>query len=186
MAFLPLLGAAAAGAGAAAAGASVLTAVSVAGTVLGGISQIQQARVQAQIARNNYQRAIRNAVSESTAAQEKQKRSDIEYAAEMGQQFAAQGASGLDILGASQLRTRETTRRTGRQAAIDIRRQGEAGVQSYLSDAENFHLAGKDAAAQATLALGEMTLGLGRAVGKDPKLSKSLIGSARSVRRKLF
>lgn len=186
MAFAPVLLGALAGGGAALGGATAATAVAIGGTVLAGIGQYQQAALQSQIARNNQKAAYANAEAASAAAQEKQKRSDYEYAALLGQQEAAQGASGLDILGASQLRTRALTNRTRGIAATDIRRAGERDVGGYLGDAQNFGLSAKSAGLQGTLALGEMAAGIGKSVGNDPKLKKSLVGGAKSLVSRIF
>lgn len=179
----PLLALAAAGSGAAAAGGTLATAVTVAGTALGTIGQYQQAQQQAQIARNNQAAAMANAEAASTAAQQKQVRSDYEYAALLGEQEAAQGASGLDILGATQLRTRALTDRTRATAATDLRREGEAQVGQFLGDAQNFGLAARSSKLQGMIGLAEGAVGIGRAVGGDTGIKKSLAGGARSVRK---
>jgi hypothetical protein len=186
MAFAPVLLGALAGGGAALGGATAATAVAIGGTVLAGIGQYQQAALQSQIARNNQKAAYANAEAASAAAQEKQKRSDYEYAALLGQQEAAQGASGLDILGASQLRTRALTARTRGIAATDIRRAGERDVGGYLGDAQNFGLSAKSSSLQGTIALGEMVAGVGKSVNNDPKLNKSLVGGAKSLVSRIF
>ncbi len=184
MAFAPLLLGALAAGGTAAAGAGVATAVAVGGTVLAGVGQYQQAALQSQIARNNQKTAYANAEAASTAAQQKQVRSDYEYAALLGEQEAAQGASGLDILGASQLRTRALTGRTRGTAAEDIRRAGENAVGGDLGDAQNFGLSARSSNLQGMIALGEMGVSLGRTVAGSPQLKKSLAGAARSIGRR--
>lgn len=179
------LGAAAAG-GTAALGASAATALSIGGTVLAGVGQMQSASLQSQIARNNQRAAMANAEAASIAAQQKQVRSDYEYAALLGQQEAAQGASGLDILGATQLRTRALTGRTRSVAAQDIRRAGEVEAGGFLGDAQNYGIGARNASLQGLISAGEMVAGVGRSVYNDPKLKKSLAGTARSVKRMLF
>jgi hypothetical protein len=110
----------------------------IAGTAFTAVSGYQQAQYQAQVAKNNQQLANRNAALASEAAQKEQMRSDQEYAGMLGEQEAIQGASGLDVLGRSQLAVRNQTRRVRGLAAQDIRAQGDQQVAGHFQDAANF------------------------------------------------
>lgn len=185
MAFVaPLLAAAAVGGGAAAAGASAATALTIGTTVLGGLGAMQSANYQAAVARNNYQTSLQNAQAASTASQTEAMRSDLQYAELYGQQEAIQGASGLDVLGVSQLATRQTTGRTAASARRDIYSQGQAKTTGFKGDAQQAQIERNAARASSQMALAGTVLGVGTAVSKDTKLSKSLLGAARSIRRR--
>lgn len=158
--------------------------IAIASTAVSTFGAISNANYQAQVARNNYNTALRNAVAKSTAAQEEQRRSDIQYAQLAGQQESTQAASGLDILGASQLRTRATTEVTRSQAAQDIRRNAESAQAADLADAMNAHIQGKAAGTQATLAAISGALQLGDIATGDK--ASSLIGQSRSLRSKKY
>jgi hypothetical protein len=183
MAFaLPLLGALAAGGGAAAAGGSVATAVGLAGTAFSGLSAYSQAKYQASVASNNQIVAVQNATAESTAAQQKQVKSDQQYRQLIGEQTAIQSASGLDILGDSQLRTRQLSENVRGQDAQNIRDQGAVQVGASMNQAANFGYQRDAANSAAFNALASMTLGMGNTALKDPSLKKSLAGGATAVR----
>lgn len=119
--------------------------------LLGAVSAVQGGEYQAAVARNNARLAEENAARESEAAQRTALRSDQDYRALLGEQLAAQGASGLDILGRSQREARVLTRRTGRQAAMDISTEGEAGARRSLQEAANFRGEGRQARLQGYL-----------------------------------
>lgn len=115
--------------------AAIIAAV---GTVYSGFTQYQSSRYQAAVASNNARLAKANAERASDAAQEEQRRSDIEYSATGGTVEAAQSVSGLDTLGRSQLAVRNRTARAGRTAAQDIRRQGEEQVRGLFQQEQSF------------------------------------------------
>lgn len=110
----------------------------VAGAGLAAVNSVQQGNYQAAVARNNAAIAQQNSNLESERAQVEASRSDREYSALLGEQLAAQGASGLDILGRSQMQTRNATRRVRGEAAGDIRTEGVGTSRRLLQDAENF------------------------------------------------
>jgi hypothetical protein len=183
MAFLPpLLAAAAAGGGAAAAGTSLATALAIGSAALTGVSAIQQGNYQAAVAKNNAQVAERNAALESEASQREGIRSDREYAVALGEQLAAQGASGLDILGRTQLATRNVTRTVGREAAGDIRASGTAAARRLLQDASNFRAEGKQARTQGYVTAAGAALDAGREWAKESGKTRSLATSKRKPR----
>lgn len=148
-----------------------------------GYTAIQQGKYQAAVARNNAKYAEQNANLTSEASQREQMRSDQDYRSALGEMEAAQSASGLDILGRTQLRSRNTTRRSGRQAALDIRQEGTAGARRFLQDAANFKAEGRAAKAQGyTTAIGA-GLGAAKDISSQFGWTDSLVSSRRGGRR---
>jgi uncharacterized protein involved in copper resistance len=177
---IPLL----AGGGAAAAGGSLATAMTIGSTVLEGISGFGQKQYQASIAKNNARIAAENADRASNATQIEQMRSDIEYASQEATAKATQSASGLDVLGASQVATRLNIERVRGQEALDIRQQGLIKVQNFQQEEANFLGEAKAAETQAWMGLAASAFTVGGAISKDKGLSKgfnSMIGGAKSV-----
>lgn len=115
---------------------------------LGAISSIQQGNYQAAVSLNNARIVEENAARISEASQRESMRSDQDYRALLAEQLAAQGASGLDILGRSQVAARLLTQRTGRMAAQDITDEGTARARGSLQEAANFRAEGKQAKTQ--------------------------------------
>lgn len=130
------------------------------------VSKYQMADYRAQVAKNNQQLAMRNAGLASEASQREQMESDQEYAGMLGEQEAIQGASGLDVLGRSQVAVRNQTRRVRMGAAQDIRRKGDQQVQGFFQEAANF-------AAEASAAKMEK---IGAVVGGALKLGGMAVG----------
>lgn len=125
--------------------APVLTGLSAGVTAL---SAIQAGNYQAAVAKNNARIAAENAARASTASQKEAMRSDQDYRALLGEQLAAQGASGFDILGRSQQEARSLTSRVGRRAAMDLVTEGEAEARRSLQESANFRSEGKQAKLQ--------------------------------------
>lgn len=155
MAFIPPLVAAAVPLLASSTGAAVLTGATAG---LGALTSVQQGLYQAAVGRNNARIAEENAARISEAAQREGMRSDQDYRALLGEQLAAQGASGLDILGRSQVAARRLTERTGRLAARDIYDEGAAGARRSLQEAANFRAEGRQARLQGFLSAGGQLL----------------------------
>lgn len=120
-------------------------------TGLAAGTAIMNGNYAAAVAKNNAKIEEQNAARISEAAQLEQMRSDQDFAALAAEQLAAQGASGFDILGASQTRSRMLTRRTRDRQAVDIRREGEAGSQQALQEAANYRGEAKHAKTQGYL-----------------------------------
>lgn len=152
------------------------TALQIGGGVLGTLSSIGQANYQAQVAKNNAMIATENAQKASDQAQAEQLASDQQTAALLGEQEAIQGGSGLSIGTGSQLRTRRTAQRLGRQDAERIREAGNSTIQGYLQQAENFRGEARVAKSNAIMS------GIGGALNVASSISPSLISGARSVR----
>lgn len=140
MAFIAPLAAAAIPLLASGTGAAVMSAATAG---IGALSSIQQGNYQAAVGRNNARIAEENAARASEAAQIEGMRSDINYRELLGEELAAQGASGFDILGRSQAAARDLTYRTGRTAAKDIREEGASRARGSLQEAANFRAEAK-------------------------------------------
>lgn len=115
---------------------TISTVLGTGATLLTGYSALQQGNYQAAVAKNNAQIAADNAKLAADQAQRDQLRSDREYAAQIGSLEAMAGASGA--LGASRMAVESHVRRNQREAAADIRRQGEIEVRGFNSQADNF------------------------------------------------
>jgi len=113
-------------------------ALAVGGAALQGLSSFQQSNYQAQVAKNNAKIAGQNADRASYAAQVSQMRSDREYQAQGASILATQAASGLDVLGASQVGTRINEARVRAEQATDIRQQGLFDVRNYQQQQANY------------------------------------------------
>lgn len=160
----PLVGALGAGAG------GIGTALQVGGSILGIASAVGAANYQSQVAKNNAIIAERNAQQASVQAQEEQLQNDQQVAAVIGEQEAEQSASGLT--GTSQLRTRRSTARLGRQDSINIRLQGNQDIANNLQQAENFRGEARTARSNA----------IGAVLGGALDIGSSLIGGSASSR----
>lgn len=165
------------GAAAAAGGGSALstlgTIASIGGTVLSGVSAYGAAQYQASIGEMNAKIAEENADrARERAAIEAQEQDDTTLAL-LGQQEAAQSASGLSLGGRSQMLTRKAARELGRKDALNVRQGGEIEAYNYGVDAAN-QRAGAEAA---------KSQGIGALLGSFLGASKSLIGGSRSTAR---
>lgn len=115
---------------------------------IGALSSIQAGNYQAAVGRNNARIAEENAARIAEAAQGEAQRSDQDYRALLGEQLAAQGASGFDVLGRSQVAARRLTMKTGRAAAKDIIDEGHSGARRSLQEAANLRAEAKQAKLQ--------------------------------------
>lgn len=127
--------------------------LAVAGAALEGFGKFKAAAYQAAVARNNFTAAKQNAVAASTKAQVEQMRSDREYLGLQGEQEAAAAASGLDILGHTQLAIRNSTLRQQAEASGDIRQGGEAQIKKFRSDMKGFRKQAQAASTEAFLTI---------------------------------
>lgn len=166
MAFLPAV----------ALGASVLS------TAISGVSQFEQSKYQAQVAKNNAKIAADNADRASYASQIEQMRSDREYMAEQGTLFASQAASGLDVLGKSQTLARANLGRVRGEQALDIAQEGFYNVRNFQQQQANFLGESRAAKTQAWMGLAATAFDIAGTVAKSPvtaKFTKSLIGGTK-------
>lgn len=169
MAFIPPLLAAAGSALGGITASGLGTAFAVGSSILGTVSAVGAANYQAQVAKNNAAIATKNAAIASDQSQQQQVQNDTQTAALVGEQEALQGGSGLS--GPSQMRTKLTANKLGAQDSLNIRTAGDANIQQYAQQSENFKADASAAKAEAAGSLIGGILGVG----------SSLVGGAKST-----
>jgi hypothetical protein len=158
-------------------------ALGVASSAISGISQFQQSKYQAAVAKNNAQIANDNANRAGYASQIEQMRSDREYMAEQGTLHAAQAASGLDVLGKSQTLARHNLARVRGEQALDITQEGLYNVRNFQQQQANFLGEARAAKTQAWMGAAATAFDIGGQVAsfgqKGGFKKKSLIGGTK-------
>lgn len=154
--------------------------VSAVGAMQQGQAAAAQADYQAQIAERNAEVERINAERARDSAQIEQQQSDIETAALLGQQLAAQTASGVDIGVGSPVGARKAARIIGRRDALNIRYAGEVegfnrevAAQGFDANAQLQRMTGRNALRQGALGA------FGSLIGTARNLS---LGAARRAR----
>lgn len=137
-----------------------------------GYTSYQAASYQAAIAEMNQDIANDNAVRALQRSQVEQQDQDAITLAMLGEQEAAQGASGLAFGSRSFRLTRKSAQELGRKDALNIRQAGELEAYDYKTQAANFGAAASANKASATNSL------LGSFLGG----TASLISGATKVR----
>jgi len=129
------------------------TAISISSSKQQAAALQEQANYRAKVAQNNQIIEQQNARYATAAARENAFANDLKTKAILGQQEAAQGASGLDLTSGSPEDVRESTRPLGRLGTLQTYQQGALQAYGYQSQAANFgaeaglqRLAGADAA----------------------------------------
>lgn len=153
--------------------------LAIAGTAIQGISAFQQSQYQSAVAKNNAKIAHENANRANYASQIEQMRSDREYMAQEASVFAIQAASGLDVLGRSQIMSRANISRVREEQAVDIRMQGLFDVRNFQQEQANFLGEARAAKTQAWMGLASTAFEIGGLAAKIPRVKKvanSLIG----------
>lgn len=105
--------------------------VGVAGAAVSAAATISANNYQKKVAERNRQLALENAKRAETQAQADQLSQDMKTRELLGQQIAAQSASGLKLGGRSQMLTRKAARELGRMDALNIRREGDVARWNY-------------------------------------------------------
>ena len=121
------------------------TALGVVSTLAAADSQRQASNYQAMIADRQAKINEENAVRAQIASQQQQQENDNRTRALLGEQIAAQSASGLRLGGRSQMLTRKAAREIGRLDSLNIRHAGE--LEAY-----NWRVGAEDAAQSAAFA----------------------------------
>lgn len=161
--------------------APLLPFLAIAGTAIQGFSAFQQAQYQSAVAKNNAKIAQQNADRANYAAQIEQMRSDREYAQQQSSLLASQAASGFDVLGRSQLASRNNIARVRGEEATDIRMQGLYDVRNHMQESANFLGESRALKTQAWMGLAATAFDIGGQVAKNSKTKKaasSLIGGS--------
>lgn len=123
------------------------------GALIGGMAAKNAGDYQAQVARMNAQIAKDNSDRALERSQIEQQDQDTLTRAQMGTQEALQGASGLSITGGSQILTRKSAAMLGRRDALNVRQAGEIESYNYKTQAVNQEAAARLAKAQGQAAL---------------------------------
>lgn len=157
LAALPVIGSLIGGAGAATAGAAatgaaaaagigsgLTTALTIGSTALGVVgslasasAQQSAANYQARIGMMNAQIAEDNARRATDRSQYEAMEQDTLTMAQLGEQVAAQSASGLSLGGRSQMLTRKSAIELGRKDALKVREAGQREAENFRIQAAN-------------------------------------------------
>lgn len=113
------------------------TIAGIAGTVISTSAAMQANSYQQQVAARQAAVMEENAQRATYASQVQQQNQDAQTRALIGEQIAAQSASGLSLGGKSQMLTRKTARALGRLDALNVRQAGD--VEAY-----NFRMIAQD------------------------------------------
>lgn len=155
--------------------APILSAVSAvagaAGTVLAGVAAKNAGDYQAKVAQMNAQIARDNADRAVAASQIKEQDNDMLVRAQLGTQEALQGASGVLVTGGSQILTRKAAAELGRRDTLNIRNAGEVEAYNYKVQAAN----------QVAEASAQKAKGQGALIGSFLSAGGSLLSSASSI-----
>lgn len=113
------------------------TAAAIGGTIISTSAAMQANKYQQQVLARQAAQMEENAGRATQAAQVNQQQQDMQTRALIGEQVAAQSASGLKLGGKSQMLTRKAARELGRMDALNIRQAGD--VEAY-----NFRMIAQD------------------------------------------
>lgn len=144
-----------------------------AGSIVSGVAGMAAANYQAKVARMNAEISRDNAQRSIQEAQLRQIEQDNQTRALMGEQLAAQSASGLSLGGRSQMLTRKSAAQLGRKDALNVRYQGEVESTNYENQAR-----GHEASAQMYKSQGINSL-----IGGFFDAGSSIIGGAKPSRK---
>lgn len=157
---------------------SIATIASIAGSLVGavggivsGIAAKRAGDYQNQVAQMNAQIARTNASRAQERSQIEAQQNDRATLGLLGEQEAAQAASGFLLQSKSNVLTRRAARRLGRQDTLAIRNAGDVEAYGYLTGAVNAEAEGRLAKMQGKAGMLQGFLGA----------AQSLIGGAASV-----
>lgn len=147
-----------------------MAALAAIGSIISGVMGMAQASYQAKVANMNAEIAKDNAKRAIERTQVEAKDQDALTKEMIGEQIAAQSASGLSLTGGSAMRTRASARRLGRRDTLNVHQAGELEAYQYKTDAMNF---------KAQAAAHKMG-GISNLLGSFFQAGSSLIGGAQS------
>jgi hypothetical protein len=145
-----------------------MAALSAASSIAGSQAQKQQAKYQAQVASNNQRIALMNAGAANRAGAQKEQSEAWKVRALMGQQAAAQGASGLNVNSGSAQAVRDSTAALGNLSFANIRDNAMREEYGYRGQATQF---GNEAALAKASAPSTFSTIMGAAMAAGGKLS---------------
>lgn len=160
-------------------------AIGAAASLYGGLSAMQQANYQAEVAKNNARIAEMNAVRASTVGGIEAQMKDLEFRQLMGQQITEQAASGVSLSGSSQIRARNATRLFAAGDRQTITENAQMENYNYRVEAVNQRSAAKAAKAEGKAAMIGGILGAAGAIagGDFTAMKKSLVGGSKSTQK---
>lgn len=139
---------------AAAAGAGGLgTALGIGSSIIGGLAQYSDSKFQAQVAKNNAAIAAENASKAGDAEQQQLVDKGREDRAFLGQQIAAQGASGANVNSVSSVLTRKQTKDIFASEAVDIQTASQNNIRAYQQEQANALTEAREARRQGKIGL---------------------------------
>ena len=113
------------------------TAAAIGGTIISTTAAMQANKYQQQVLARQAAQMEENANRASYAAQVNQQQQDMTTRALLGEQIAAQSASGLSLGGKSQMLTRKAARELGRLDALNIRQAGDVEAYNFRQIAQD-------------------------------------------------
>ncbi len=143
-----------------------------AGSLVGGVSDLSSGLYQSKVAEINAKQAKMNAnraLERSDIEAQENDRLTTEF---LGQQEAAQGASGLSITGKSAAAVRARTRILGRRDTLNIRQAGELESYNYRVQQKNLKAQAKSLKTTAYLDLAGGVLDAGSSIVGAAKPTK--------------
>lgn len=154
-----------------------LAAITAVASVATGVLGYSAAQYQGQVAKMNTKVAEENAQRALERSKIEAQDNDLQTSLLLGEQVAAQGASGISLTSKSFMKTREATRLLGRRDTLNIIQGGEIEAYNYKVDKENFKAQASAAKLQGYGALLEGAVGATTAfAGVKP----SLVGGSKS------
>lgn len=150
---------------------SVGSLLGAAGAVVGGIGALAAGNYQNAVAKQNAQIAEQNAHRARERAGIEAQDNDMQTLGMLGEQEAAQSASGISLTSRSSILTRKAAKELGRRDTLNIIQAGDVEAYNYKVDAANQRASGKAA----------KTTGVFNALGSFLSAGGSLAGGAKSV-----
>lgn len=156
--------------------------VTAVGAVVNTAATISANNYQKKVAEKNRQLMLENAKRAEQQAQADQLAKDWENRALLGEQIAAQSASGLKLGGRSQLLTRKSARELGRLDALNIRYAGDVEAWNYkqLADGETDKIKQLSSANNFALLSGFLDVASAGIGGLANKSTQSIFGATKS------
>lgn len=144
------------------------------GSIVSGLAGFGAASYQAKVAKMNQDIANENAVKAMDQGAKNAMEQDIQTRAMLGEQLAAQSASGLSVGGRSQMLTRKAAQELGRRDRLNV-------IEDARSTAYNFRTDAANARAQGKMSMFE---GVNSLIGGFINAGGSLIGKSTSTRKR--
>jgi hypothetical protein len=163
--------------------ATLGVALSAASTIFGGVSDFAQGSYQSKVAKHNAALAEMNALEAFDAGQIEAMDNDKQTAMMLGEQSAAQSASGLSLSGKSASAIRRSSRIIGRTDSLRIAEKAARESTNFRQEAADFRAEGRAAKATGTWKLAGSVLSAGaQLAGGQPSMVSDAQPSALNKR----